>query len=67
LAPTPAQKQTPYEVQEVPAADIACVPSIGIARRDMLPMVKDPVSIEWMRALKTTLDPNGILNPWKML
>jgi FAD/FMN-containing dehydrogenase len=50
----------------VPAADIACVPSIGIARRDMLPMVKDPVSIEWMRALKTTLDPNGILNPWKM-
>jgi FAD/FMN-containing dehydrogenase len=40
---------------------------IGIAKRARLPLVKDPVAIELMRTLKTTLDPNGILNPGKVL
>ncbi|MET0277948.1 MAG: FAD-binding oxidoreductase [Pseudorhodoplanes sp.] len=40
---------------------------IGIAKRERLPQVKDPVAIELMRALKATLDPNGILNPGKVL
>jgi FAD/FMN-containing dehydrogenase len=29
--------------------------------------VKDPAAIEWMRTLKAALDPNGILNPGKVL
>ena len=36
-------------------------------RRDILPDYKDPVSIELMRGLKKLLDPNGILNPEKVL
>ncbi len=40
---------------------------IGIAKRARLPLVKDPVAIELMRTLKQTLDPNGILNPGKVL
>src|SRR5207244_4431071 len=40
---------------------------IGIMKRDLLPSVKDPVAMELMRALKRTLDPNGILNPGKVL
>jgi FAD/FMN-containing dehydrogenase len=40
---------------------------IGIMKRDLLPSVKDPVAIEVMRAIKRTLDPNGILNPGKVL
>jgi FAD/FMN-containing dehydrogenase len=40
---------------------------IGIAKRDRLPKVKDPVAIELMRTLKAALDPNGILNPGKVL
>ncbi len=40
---------------------------IGIAKRDRLPLVKDPVAIELMRTLKAALDPNGILNPGKVL
>jgi D-lactate dehydrogenase (cytochrome) len=40
---------------------------IGRLKRDLLPTVKDPVAIEVMRAMKKTLDPNGILNPGKVL
>lgn len=40
---------------------------IGMLKRDLLARVKDPVAMEMMRALKATLDPNGILNPGKVL
>jgi len=40
---------------------------IGIMKRDLLPSIKDPVAMELMRTLKRTLDPNGILNPGKVL
>jgi D-lactate dehydrogenase (cytochrome) len=40
---------------------------VGIMKRDILPSVKDRTAIELMRALKRTLDPNGILNPGKVL
>ena len=40
---------------------------IGVLKRDLLPGVKDPVAMEVMRLLKNTLDPNGILNPGKVL
>jgi D-lactate dehydrogenase (cytochrome) len=40
---------------------------IGQLKRDLLPEVKDPVALELMRALKRALDPNGMLNPGKVL
>jgi len=40
---------------------------IGRLKRDLLPGVKDPVGLELMRSIKRTLDPNGILNPGKVL
>jgi D-lactate dehydrogenase (cytochrome) len=40
---------------------------IGVLKRNSLPKVKDPVAMELMRSLKQMLDPNGILNPGKVL
>jgi FAD/FMN-containing dehydrogenase len=40
---------------------------IGRLKRHLLPVVKDPVALDLMRAVKRTLDPRGILNPGKVL
>jgi FAD/FMN-containing dehydrogenase len=40
---------------------------VGVVKRDLLPSVKDPVALDLMRSLKHLLDPNGILNPGKVL
>ena len=40
---------------------------IGTLKRDLLPTVKSPVEMEMMRTLKSAFDPNGILNPNKVL
>jgi FAD/FMN-containing dehydrogenase len=40
---------------------------VGVMKRDILADYKDPVAIELMRSLKHLLDPNGILNPGKVI
>jgi len=40
---------------------------VGVMKRDILHLYKDPVALELMRGLKKMLDPNGILNPGKVL
>jgi FAD/FMN-containing dehydrogenase len=40
---------------------------IGVMKRDILKDYKDPVALDLMRSLKRMLDPNGILNPGKVL
>ncbi len=40
---------------------------IGVQKRDLLPKAKDPVALATMHAIKKALDPNGILNPGKVL
>ena len=40
---------------------------IGVMKRELLPGVKDPVALSLMRMLKRELDPNGIMNPGKVL
>ncbi|OYW56471.1 MAG: hydroxyacid dehydrogenase [Hyphomicrobium sp. 32-62-53] len=40
---------------------------IGRMKRDALRRFKDPVALDMMCAIKSALDPNGILNPGKVL
>jgi D-lactate dehydrogenase (cytochrome) len=40
---------------------------IGVLKRDELPDVKDKTAIELMRGIKAMLDPQGIMNPGKVL
>jgi FAD/FMN-containing dehydrogenase len=56
-----------FDVVAKCGGSISAEHGIGIAKREWLPRVKDPVALSLMRALKATLDPNGILNPGKVL
>jgi FAD/FMN-containing dehydrogenase len=40
---------------------------IGRLKRDLLPHAKQPLELELMRRIKRAFDPNGILNPGKVL
>jgi FAD/FMN-containing dehydrogenase len=40
---------------------------IGLVKREELKRYKDPVALEVMRAIKAALDPQGIMNPGKVL
>jgi len=40
---------------------------IGQLKTGLLERVKDPIALAMMRSIKSALDPNGILNPGKML
>ncbi|SOC10098.1 FAD-binding oxidoreductase [Rhodobacter maris] len=40
---------------------------VGISKRATMAAHKDPVALEMMAAIKTALDPKGILNPGKVL
>jgi FAD/FMN-containing dehydrogenase len=40
---------------------------IGFMKRDLLRTVKSPLEIELMRRIKGAFDPNGILNPGKVI
>jgi FAD/FMN-containing dehydrogenase len=40
---------------------------IGRMKRDLLPHAKQALELELMREIKSAFDPNGILNPGKLL
>lgn len=40
---------------------------IGVAKRDFMPQAVDPPTLAMMRAIKAAFDPDGILNPGKLL
>ncbi len=40
---------------------------IGLVKREFLPRALDPVTLELMRRIKAQFDPDGILNPGKLL
>jgi FAD/FMN-containing dehydrogenase len=56
-----------HERVHAAGGSISAEHGIGQLKRDMLPRYKDPVEMALMRAIKATLDPDGIMNPGKVL
>jgi D-lactate dehydrogenase (cytochrome) len=56
-----------YEVVAQLHGSISAEHGIGQLKAALLRQMKDPVALEMMRSIKTALDPNGILNPGKVL
>lgn len=56
-----------YEVVLKLGGSVSAEHGIGQLKTDLLKKVKDPVALDIMRAIKQALDPNGILNPGKVL
>jgi len=56
-----------YEVVLRLHGSVSAEHGIGQLKSGLLKQVKDPVALEMMRAIKLALDPNGIMNPGKML
>lgn len=67
----PALKDALIETVEDVVADMggsfSAEHGVGLSKRATLQRRKDPVALALMRQIKSTLDPNGILNPGKML
>ncbi|HEU4856307.1 MAG TPA: FAD-binding oxidoreductase [Rhodanobacteraceae bacterium] len=51
----------------VVGGSISAEHGVGQLKRDMLPRYKDPVELALMRRIKNALDPQGIMNPGKVL
>ena len=56
-----------FAVVKKHGGSISAEHGVGVMKRDILHLYKDPVALELMRGLKQMLDPNGILNPGKVL
>jgi FAD/FMN-containing dehydrogenase len=56
-----------YGVALALKGSISAEHGIGRLKRDVLTEVKPPVALELMREIKRALDPNGIMNPGKVL
>jgi FAD/FMN-containing dehydrogenase len=56
-----------HEIVGELGGSISAEHGIGQLKRSLLPRFKDAVELDLMRKIKATLDPNGILNPGKVL
>lgn len=56
-----------HDIVDALGGSIAAEHGIGLIKREELEHYGDPVALDLMRRLKTALDPEGILNPGKIL
>ena len=67
LAQWSAMNAVVHDIVARHSGSISAEHGIGRLKRDLLARTKNPVALDLMRKLKATLDPNGILNPGKVL
>jgi D-lactate dehydrogenase (cytochrome) len=56
-----------FQVVKKHGGSISAEHGVGVMKRDILPEYKDAVALDLMRGIKRLLDPNGILNPGKVV
>jgi FAD/FMN-containing dehydrogenase len=67
IAAQPAVNRIVYDLVHELGGSISAEHGIGQLKREELLRYKSPVEIEMMRAIKRTLDPQGLMNPGKVL
>ena len=67
LAAQPAVNRIVHDLVDELGGSISAEHGIGQLKRDALRRYKSPVEIEMMRAIKHVLDPQGLMNPGKVL
>ena len=60
-------EQTVYESVLKRKGSISAEHGVGSLKRDKLPHYKNPVALSLMRAIKTALDPQGLMNPGRVI
>ncbi|MEM0907161.1 MAG: FAD-binding oxidoreductase [Pseudomonadota bacterium] len=56
-----------HKVVRAFGGSIAAEHGVGRLKAKLVPQVRSPVELQMMRAIKTTLDPDGIMNPGRVL
>jgi FAD/FMN-containing dehydrogenase len=56
-----------HDAVEAAQGSISAEHGIGVLRRDELLRYKSPVALDLMRTIKQALDPQGIMNPGKLI
>ncbi len=56
-----------FEVVRARRGSISAEHGVGLLKRDYLEFSRSPAEIELMRGLKAVFDPNGVMNPGKLL
>ncbi|KAJ2516403.1 D-lactate ferricytochrome c oxidoreductase, partial [Coemansia sp. RSA 1939] len=56
-----------YEWVASHRGSISAEHGVGLMKRDYLSYSKPPAMIDYMKRIKALFDPNGILNPYKVL
>jgi FAD/FMN-containing dehydrogenase len=67
LARQPAIYDVVHDSVHAFGGSISAEHGVGQLKRDLLPRYKDPVELALMRRIKQALDPDGIMNPGKVL
>jgi FAD/FMN-containing dehydrogenase len=67
MALEPIANSAIYDVVLRLGGSVSAEHGIGQLKTDLLARVKDPVALALMRSIKQALDPNGIMNPGKVL
>ena len=56
-----------FEAVRARRGSISAEHGVGLLKRDFLPFSRSPVEIALMRSVKRVFDPNGVMNPGKLL